>query len=223
MAMVSGKCPICSELIKVNNEKDTGFCNKCREKISVQQSIELLNKSDAIVADQPEIPQFEQGRRMSTSQKRNERERAAEARVKVAEAAQQISDMFQLCINERDYLMVRPKIIEMNIADSEKAGLLIALDAATKERLTDVLEKAEKHEKLKESPMNIFLGCLLIIGVGFAINYFFSTTWPGIVAIGLAILGFLGDAGERYNVKKNEEYENAAIMIEGYRQLGYKL
>lgn len=119
--------------------------------------------------------------------------------------------------------MLRSKIMEMNISDGEKAHLLEILDNATKQRLENTLKKAKDYEESQESPLSLLLGCIVIAGIGLAINHFFSMTWPGVVSVGLAIIGVIGNISDRHNRKNIEENKNAAELIEQYRKLGYSV
>ena len=228
MARVSGKCPICGEIIHVNDEKISGHCGKCGAEISVYESIQLLR-------GQPDVATVRQREPIASQQKMDTRERTGsetplrqvrrenraqelEAKTRATGAVQTIRDMFQLCSSEQDYLMLRPKIMKMEITDSEKARLLEALDAATKERLKDVMKKAKDYEENQQSPLYLLVGCAVIIGVGLLINPI-----VGMIAIALSVIGVIGNMSERNNTKKIEENKAAAELIKQYRDLGYKI
>lgn len=221
MARVSGKCPVCGEVIHVNDEKEIGHCGKCGAQINVSESIQLFQTSPS-----PAPTSVPQQTVVSTSQrniKREQREREAEAKMQVSQAKQRIHDMFQQCSDEQSYLSLRPKIMEMDISDSEKARLLEALDNATKERLKVMLEKAQAYEESQESPLNLIVGVVALIGIGLAVNHFFSKKWVGIVIIILAIMGLIGGLGEKFDKKKIAENKAAANLIAEYRKMGYKI
>lgn len=218
MARVSGKCPVCGAITRVNDEKERGHCVKCGAEINVSESIQLFqsNPVSETAAQTPSEPSQRQLRR-------EQREREAESKAQIDQAQQRIHDMFQLCANEQDYLMLRPKIIEMDLSDSEKAHLLEALDNATKKRLKDKFESANSYKESQESSWSILLGFVVIIGIGLAVNHFFSMVWPGRIAIGLAVIGLFGVVSDRFNKKKLSEGKQAAALIEEYRKLGYKI
>lgn len=218
MARVSGKCPVCGETIRVNDEKENGHCSKCGAQINVSESIRLFqaNPSEA-TSHQAE------GAASQRHLKREQREREAEARIQADNAKQRIHDMFQQCSNEQDYLSLRPRIMEMNISDSEKACLLEALDNATKERLEDTLKKAKDYAESQESPFSLLVGLIFIAGIGLAINHFFSMTWPGIISVSLSVLALFGNISDRCNKKKVAENKAAADLIAQYRRIGYKI
>ena len=46
MAAVHGKCPLCGAAIKVNDEKETGFCSQCGKQIDIKQSISMAHGSE---------------------------------------------------------------------------------------------------------------------------------------------------------------------------------
>lgn len=216
MARVSGRCPVCGESIHVNDEKQVGHCVKCGSEINVLESIRLFQREAPPAASQQQGGSQRQ-------QRREERAKEAARQGKATESSQIIRDMFQLCTSEQDYLMLRPRIMKMNIPDSEKALLLETLDNATKQRLKEVLKKAEDYKKSQESPASLFLGCVVIAGIGLAINLFFSAIWPGVVAIVLAVFGVIGGISDRTDKKKIAESKCAAELVEQYRKLGYKI
>lgn len=219
MAKVSGKCPVCGEIIRVNDERETGHCAKCGVEISVSESIRLFNANPSVEAAQPQPQPVTSQRRV----KREQREHEAELKAQSDNAKQRIHDMFQQCSNEQDYLSLRPRIMEMSVSDAEKARLLEALDTATKERLTNTMKQAKDYEESQESPLSLLIGFVAIIAIGFAINHFFSVTWPGIAAIVLSVIGLLGTINDRCNKKKVAENKAAAELIAEYRRLGYKI
>lgn len=217
MSRVSGKCPICGEIIHVNDEKQIGHCGKCGKGIDVAESIRLfqINPTAQTEAHQASVSQ--------RHIKREQREREAEQKAQADNAKQHIHDMFQQCSNEQDYLALRSRIMGMAVSDGEKARLLEALDEATKERLTDTIKKAKDYAESQESPASTLLGLAVIIAIGFAINHFFSVTWPGIVAVILSAFGIFGAISERCDKKKVAENKAAADLLAKYRELGYKI
>lgn len=218
MAKVSGKCPVCGEVIRVNDEKETGHCGKCGVEISVSESIRLFNANpDANTAPPP------QDAALQRRAKREQREREAEAKAQADNAKQHIHDMFQQCSCEQDYLALRSRIMEMSASDTEKARLLEALDLATKERLEDTLKRAKDYAESQESPFSLLVGFAAIIGIGFLINHFFSVKWAGIAAVVLSVIGLLGGLSDRFDKKKIAENKAAAELIAEYRKLGYKI
>lgn len=219
MAKVSGKCPVCGEIIRVNDEKETGYCGKCRAEVNVPESIRLFHADSSVQASQPQTQSPASQRRV----KREQREREAEIKAQADHAKQYIHDIFQQCSNEQDYLALRPKIMNMNTTDAEKARLLEALDNATKERLADTIKQAKDYAESQESPASMLIGFVVIIAIGFAINHFFSMTWPGIVAVGLSVIGLIGNISDRLNKKKIAEGKEAATLIDEYRRAGYKI
>lgn len=223
MAKVFGKCPHCGEIIPVNDEKETGFCAKCGQQLDVQQSILAYQSSGA--AEQAPVQQGREGAAMrsSTAQRRQAREEAASTKARTTSASQKVREMFAICSSEQDFLMLRGKVLQMDIADAEKADMLAALDAATKERLSASLQLAEEYEKSKESPMNLILGCIFIVVIGFAIQHFFSIGWAGIASIVLVVLALFGSFSDKMDKKKAEQRQSAAALISAYRAQGYKL
>lgn len=222
MAKVSGKCPVCGKIIHVNDERETGHCGKCGVEINVPESIRLFHTNLSVETAQPQ----DQAAAPQTSQrrvKREQREHKAEIKAQADNAKQYIHDIFQQCSSEQDYLALRPKIMEMNVSDAEKARLLEALDIATKERLEETLKKAKDYEESQESPVSLLIGFVAIIAIGFAINHFFSATWPGIVAVILSVIGLFGAINDRCNKKKVAENKAAAELVAEYRTLGYKV
>lgn len=219
MARVSGKCPVCGEIIRVNDEKAIGHCGKCGAEINVSESIRLFQTSPT-TATTPLQPQATTSQRRV---KREQREHEAEIKAQADNAKQYIRDIFQQCSNEQDYLALRPKIMGMNVSDAEKARLLEALDVATKERLVDTIKQAKDYEESQESPVSMLIGFVVIIAIGFVINHFFSVTWPGIVAVVLSVIGLIGNINDRLNKKKIAEGKAAAELITEYRKLGYKI
>lgn len=219
MAKVFGKCPVCSEIIRVNDEKETGHCGKCSVEINVPESIRLFNANPSAETAQPQTQAATSQRRV----KREQREREAEIKAQADNARQYIHDIFQQCSDEQDYLALRPKIMEMNTTDAEKARLLEALDVATKERLADTIKQAKDYAESQESPASMLIGFVAIIAIGFAINHFFSVTWPGIAAVILCVIGLFGTISDRCNKKKVAENKAAAELIAEYRKLGYKI
>lgn len=218
MARVSGKCPVCGAITRVNDEKESGHCVKCGAEINVSESIRLFQLNP--VVEMAKQPQSEPSQRQL---RREQRERENESKAQIDQAQQRIHEMFQLCATEQDYLMLRPKIVEMDLSDSEKAHLLEALDNATKERLKDKFDSAHSYKESQESPWSALLGLLVIVGIGLAVNHFFSMVWPGRIAIGLAVLGLFGAISDRLNKKKLAEGKQAVALIEEYRKLGYKI
>lgn len=130
MALASGKCPKCGEIIKVNAEKESGFCSKCGQQIDVQQSLSLF-------AQAQETAQARPVRKAPTQSARAAAPLNADAKIK---------EMFEFCGSESDFLMLRSKVMEMSVSDTDKAKLLEALDQATKKRLAEAFEKAEKYK-----------------------------------------------------------------------------
>ena len=59
MAAVHGKCPLCGAAIKVNDEKETGFCSQCGKQIDIKQSISLAHESE----DKTQTQSEQQGQR----------------------------------------------------------------------------------------------------------------------------------------------------------------
>lgn len=222
MTKVDGKCPQCGEMTKVNTEKEFCFCGKCGAQIDVQKSIQLLQEAESTrptVGSEP----VRSGMRTSTSQKREERERQAATKARAADVAKRIDDMMQLCSNEQDFLMLRAQILNMNIAENEKAELLSALDAATKQRLQTAFELAAQYAEANESPASLILGCIVIIAIGLAINYFFTMKWPGIIAGALVALALLGKLTAKGDKRKMEECRKAVELLQKYREAGYKI
>lgn len=207
MAKVFGKCPFCGEVIPVNDEKDTGFCGKCGKQISVQQSIQILQELGGEPA------------RTSAAQTQE----TPRIRTKAIDPGKQIQDMFQLCGSEDDFLNLREQILAMDISDHEKASLLEALDVATRQRLSNVLEKAQAYEEAQASPRSTITGAICLVIIGALCSYFFSVRWLIIVGAAIAVLGVISNFAERSNSSKNKENEQAAALIAAYRQKGYKL
>lgn len=219
MAKIAGKCPVCGEIIRVNDEKETGHCGKCGVEINVLESIRLFNANPSVGATQPQTQRAPSQRRV----KREQREHEAEIRAQADNAKQYIHDIFQQCSNEQDYLALRSKIMQMNTSDAEKARLLEALDIATKERLADTIKMTKDYAESQESPASMLIGFVAIITIGFAINHFFSVTWPGIVAVVLSVIGLIGNINDRLNKKKIAEGKEAVALIDEYRKAGYKI
>lgn len=216
MARVSGKCPKCGQIISVNDEREQGHCGKCGAAIITAEAIELFYSDSATSVNQPKGDSLRQRRRS---------ERAKEIADKELDDAahQMIQDMFQLCAVEQDFLMLRSKIMEMDITDSEKARLLSYLDSATSERLKDEVKKAKSYEESQKSPVSAIIGMICIAGIGLFINYFFDMKVPGVVAVVLAVLGVIGTLQERFSKKTIAENKAAAELIAKYREAGYKL
>lgn len=213
MARSEGKCPVCGAFIYVNDEKELGHCGKCGAEIRVAESIRLLHM-------EPNASTSQVGNSVSTRRtKREAKERAAEIALKARESEQRIHDMFQLCANEQDYLMLRPKILEMNISDSDKAQLLEALDQATAQRLQDTIKDAKDYQESSGSVWSILAVCIFLAAIGLAINYFFAKVWPGRICIVLSVLCFIGQMQTRHDKKKKA----AAELVARYRDLGYKI
>ena len=229
MAKTAAKCPVCGAIIHVNDEKESGHCVKCGAEINVLESIQLYKvrpESEDGYQREAAVSQSEECETAGVSQRQLRREakaREAEAKTRAVETEQTIHNMFQLCTNEQDYLMLRPKIMDMNVDDNEKAALLEALDSATQDRLEDVLEKAKDYKDSQESPLNLLIGAVAIAGIGLAINHFLSMFWPGAIAVALAVIGFIGNISDRHDKKKLAENKAAAELIEQYRKLGYKI
>lgn len=222
MAKVWGKCPHCGEVVPVNDEREVGHCAKCGQPLDVQQSIRAYQLSGG--AEQASAPQGhrEESVRDSTLQRRQAREDAAAIRAQAANAAQKIQEMFQMCSSEQDFLMLRSKVLQMSISDSDKAGLLAALDSATKQRLSATLALAEEYEKKqKESPGNLLLGCIFLVIIGFVLQKFIP--FAGIASVVLAAFGFWGSMTDQKDPKKAELRQNAAALISAYREQGYKI
>lgn len=222
MAKTFGKCPHCGEIIPVNDEKETGFCAKCGQQLDVRQSILAYQSSGA--TEQAPVQQVhkEEAVRCSTTQRRQAREEIADTRVRAANASQRVHEMFEMCSSEQDFLMLRSKVLQMDISDSDKASLLAALDSATKQRLSATLVLAEEYEKKqKESPGNLLLGCIFLVVIGFILQIFIP--FAGIASIVLAVFGFWGSMSDKKDPKKAELRQNAAALISAYREQGYKL
>ncbi len=87
MARVPGKCPVCGQIIQVNDEKESGHCGQCGAVIQVQKCIQLLQNSGdsvpvsvaSVQAAAIDVDQDEVARR------RQEREKAKEAEMKMRE------------------------------------------------------------------------------------------------------------------------------------------
>lgn len=222
MAKAKGKCPVCGASIYVNDEKETGHCTQCGAQINVAESIQLASQNAPIstapvraAADATPQPSSQRAAR------RTERTQKVELRAQQTSAVQTIHDMFQICTTEQDYLMLRPKIMQMNVSDAEKARLLEALDNATQKRLAGVLEKAEEYKKDQDSPG---MGCMIavVIGLAVALLFFFGPI-PAVVWAGLGIMGLFYNNKEQNDEKKKAEKKAAADLIAQYRKLGYKI
>lgn len=212
MARTEGKCPICGALIHVNDEKETGHCGKCGAEINVLKSIRLLQTEESAPVTQTV---GSTARRV----KKEMKEREAEIVFKARESEREIHDMFQLCTDEQDYLMLRPQILEMNISDSDKAQLLEALDQATAQRLESTIKNAKDYQESNGSLLSIIGVCVFFAAVGLAINYFFSKVWPGRIGVVLAIIYFVGQMMNRHSKEKKA----AAELVAQYRKMGYKI
>ena len=232
MARVSGKCPCCGQVIHVNDERERGHCGKCGAEISTQEAIHLLNRGSSTSSTeanqgQPQTDPLRQQRRAERAREKAEKEQDhTKQRVEQAQneaASQKIYNMFQLCTNEQDFLMLRSKIMAMDLTDDEKALLLNHLDRATGERLEDALQKAEDYAESQGSPTNSILGAVVIAGIGLLINYLFHMKIPGIIAIVLAVAAVFSDFQKRHDPKILAENKAAAELIDQYRKLGYKI
>ena len=201
MALASGKCPKCGEIIKVNAEKESGFCSKCGQQIDVQQSLSLFAQARPV-------------RKAPTQSARAAAPLNADAKIK---------EMFEFCGSESDFLMLRSKVMEMSVSDTDKAKLLEALDQATKKRLAEAFEKAEKYKSATESPMSTIIGGICLAAIGLAVNYFFHMKWPGIAGVALGALGIIGSFMDRFNKKEMQANKAAADLIALYRSRGYKI
>ena len=222
MAKAKGKCPVCGASIYVNDEKETGHCTQCGAQINVAESIQLASQNAPIStapvrAAAATTPQPSSQR----AARRTERTQKAELRAQQTSAVQIIHDMFQICTTEQDYLMLRPKVMQMDVSDAEKARLLEALDDATKKRLSDVLEKAEEYKKDQDSPG---MGCMIAMVIGIAVVLlFFLGPIPAVIWAGLGIIGLFYNNKEQNDEKKKAEKKAAADLIAQYRKLGYKI
>lgn len=222
MAIVNGKYPQCGAVTKVNETKETAFCTQCGNQINVQQSIYLLKAAERARPDHAQAGQTNHTR-TTTSQRRENRERAAEKQVMEAETRQKVSDWLQMCSTEQDFLMLRKRILDMALSEREKGMLLSVLDEMTKQRLKDTLKKAADYKSSLESPVTGIIGAIVIAAIGLAINYFFSMKWPGLVCMILAVLALIGFISDHFDKKGMEENKKAAELIEEYRKQGYKL
>ena len=207
MALASGKCPKCGEIIKVNAEKKSGFCSKCGQPIDVQPSLSLFAQAQEPAQAQPV-------RKAPTQSARAAAPLNADAKIK---------EMFEFCGSESDFLMLRSKVMEMSVSDTDKAKLLEALDQATKKRLAEAFEKAEKYKSATESPMSTIIGGICLAAIGLAVNYFFHMKWPGIAGVALGIIGIIGTFMDRFNKKEMQANKAAADLIALYRSRGYKI
>lgn len=209
MEKVSGICPSCHQAILVNPEKETCFCVKCGKGVQVQQSIQLFKE-----LGESELSQ-------SPSEKPRQ---ITKAPTRPVGPREKIKEMFQLCGSEEDFLNLRSRILDnQDISDYEKARLLEALDQETEIRLKETKEKAEKYHESQESPSNMLVGCIAIAVIGLLINYFRSTTLPGVIMCFLAVFGYIGNMSERKNTTKIAENKRAAELIQAYRDKGYKI
>ena len=138
-------------------------------------------------------------------------------------AKKRIEEMFTLCGREEEFLMLRQKILQMEVEEEEKATLLMALDDATRVRLDPIIELAEDYEEIRDFPVGNVIGCTVLAGIGLVINYFFSMKWPGIICCILAVLSIAGTMMDRVDRKKVAREREAAEWIERYRKQGYKI
>lgn len=222
MAKAKGKCPVCGASIYVNDEKEIGHCTQCGAQINVTESIRLAAQ-DATISTPPARTAASATPQTSSQRaaRRTARTQKAELRAQQTSAVQTIHDMFQICTTEQDYLMLRPKVMQMDVSDAEKARLLEALDDATKKRLSDVLEKAEEYKKDQDSPG---MGCMIAMVIGIAVVLlFFLGPIPAVIWAGLGIIGLFYNNKEQNDEKKKAEKKAAADLIAQYRKLGYKI
>lgn len=148
MAIVNGKCPQCGAVTKVNETKETAFCTQCGNQINVQQSIYLLKAAERARPDHAQAGQTNHTR-TTTSQRRENRERAAEKQVMEAETRQKVSDWLQMCSTEQDFLMLRKRILDMALSEREK-GMLFVSSGRNDE--AEVEGHSEKGRRLQKQP-----------------------------------------------------------------------
>ncbi len=218
MAKVNGKCPVCGALIHVNDERALGHCGKCGAEINVQQSIQLLGEQPTPAAQETPDAVPSPARNPQRQLRREARTQSAAQRSSAADAEKTVQEMFLFCSNEQDFLMLRSKIMGLDVTDHEKAALLAALDTATKERLKDMMEKAKKYEENQVSPGTLLLGCVVIVG-----GCFFLNPIAGLAALAFCAIGLIGNMSERHDQKKLADGQYAAQLIQQYRDLGYKI
>ena len=218
MARVSAVCPQCRQVITVNDQRETGYCGKCGAEIAVAEAVALFGRESPASAsgEPPQGDSLRQQRRAERARELSEKEQQDTAR-------QTIQDMFQLCAGEQDFLMLRGRILDMEITDGEKARLLSILDQETGVRLKDTLKKAKDYEESQQSPVSTLICMVCIAGIGLLINYFFDMKIPGMVAVVLAVIGGIGALQERFSKKTIAENKAAAELIAKYREAGYKI
>ena len=188
----------------------------------MQQSIYLLKATESAQPNSTQTGQTNHAR-TTTSQRRENRERAAEKQAMEAETRQKICDWLQMCSTEQDFLVLRKRILDMALSEREKGMLLSVLDEMTKQRLKETLKKAADYKSSLESPVTGIIGAIVIAAIGLAINYFFSMKCPGIFFVFLALFAIIGVISDRFDKKAMEENRKAAELIEEYRKQGYKL
>lgn len=153
MAKAKGKCPVCGASIYVNDEKEIGHCTQCGAQINVAESIRLAAQ-DATISTPPARTAASATPQTSSQRaaRRTARTQKAELRAQQTSAVQTIHDMFQICTTEQDYLMLRPKVMQMDVSDAEKARLLEALDDATKKVCPMFLKKQRNIKRIRTVP-----------------------------------------------------------------------
>lgn len=193
-------------------DKDMEFCPSCGTKQNVKAvEIPVQEASEEAIAEN------------SSGKKEEPKKEETQERSERIAAEKKIEEMLALCSTEQEFLMLRSRIIRMEISDTEKAILLELLDTATKVRLDPILELAEDCEEIKDSPVGNFMACGVFAGIGLAINYFFSVKWPGIVCCILAVLSIAGTMMDRLDRNKVARQKEAAELVAEYRRQGYKI
>lgn len=205
MAIVSGKCSSCNAVIKVNDEKDVGFCNSCGEKINVSEAIKNAISKENITPVAAQTP-------TETPSATQERKSSSRSAVQI------INDLCTFCNTESDFLQLREKIQSFNVSSTDRAELLRELDRGIARHLVEngVFEKSEIYKELQK-PTNFWLG---VIGCSL-IGTFFGPFGSGI-GFWLGILGGIINLSKRS--KKNiNKYKPSYELLEQYKALGYKL
>ncbi|MBR2928351.1 MAG: hypothetical protein IKC24_04250 [Oscillospiraceae bacterium] len=194
MAKILGKCPICSEIIPLNDEKETGFCSKCGNQVNVRECVDLY------IADN------ETESSLSTNARSTRRK----------SPTQTINELFQLCSSEDEFLGLRQRILEMDVDDSTKVQLLALLDERTAQRLEPLFAQEKEYNEAHSTSFGSYLiGCVAI----FVIGCFFGRKGIIIGSV-LVILAFIGRYSE---MQKTKNFATAVKLLQKYRSLGYHI
>lgn len=212
MAIIEATCPSCGHTIKLNDEKEFGFCSACGHKIILAEY--LSHHTATSSASQQHVDE----RPTVITQTPT-----AVPSINITESIQdqaiiKLESMFTLCSKEDDFLSLRQRILSGNDSETDKAAMVVELDRLMRDRLKDALELEANLPAAKKEVSNLTGGCIFILILGIVIAFFFPIAFP--IAAVLAIIAYIGGGKDR---KRKKECIKAQKRLNQYRKQGYKI